>query len=283
MSEQDANQAPDPDDALVAALQSEAEPEDNSDEAEVELGSEKIKVPKKVKEFVDGIHAKTQTEREAIRADKEATAKERAAVAENARLVSAFHEERSEMQSIDKQLEPYLKFTREDWARFGAEDPEKTRQVQIDINALQLRRQQLGQSMQAKYDDMTTKERAAASERQANAERELAAKIKDWSPAKKAAVAKEAEGYGFQGTELEPFLSDYRVVQALEDAAKYRALVKRASVPKTPTPEEEPPPETTTIRTKANTGGTPKLSDRMSPEAWQAEFLKQRRSRQSRN
>lgn len=285
MSESDASDlTPDPDAALVEALQSESTPETNDDEAEIELGADKLKVPKKVKEAWDGIQATTQKEREAIRSEREAVAKERGAHAEQARLVAAFDGDRTTINTIDKQLEPYLKLTPADWAAWGAQDQDAALNAQSQINALQIERQKVFNGMQVKYNDMTTRQKAAEDERKANSERDLSVKIKDWSPAKKAALVKTAEAVGFQASEVEPFMADWRIAAVFDELAQFRALKARAAIPKPPAPGEIQMPETTTTKIKSNTGGKVDWkSDRASAKTFEAGFLAERAARQRRD
>lgn len=281
MSEAD---APDPDAALVEALQNEnAPPEDeNPDEAEIELGAEKLKVPRKVKEAWDGIQSTTQKDRESLRAEREAVAKDKASTAEYTRLTQSFGDDMASIKSIDKQLEPYMKLTPSDWVAWGSQDQDAALKAQTQINALQMERQKLAQGMQSKYNDMTAKQQAAETERRANAERDLSVKIKDWTPAKRAEITKAAEAYGFSASEVEPFTYDARAVSILQDALTLRALRAKAAVPKNLSAEQSPPPETTTTKVRSNTGAVDPYSDRKSVDTFRDNFLKERRARMTR-
>ena len=112
------------------------------------------------------------------------------------------------------------------WAE---QDPDAARKGQIAYTALQNERMKVMQSAQAKGQELEQQSRKTQAERLAAMEKDLPAKIKDWSPAKKEALIKVATENGFSPDELGAFAADWRVMSVLDKAAKYDQAVARAA------------------------------------------------------
>lgn len=247
------------------------EPSDDGLE-ELEIGPEKYKVAKPIKEAWAGLQKTVQTEKEQIKTERAQIEAEKAKTAEYAKLQTALFDEIAELKGIDKQLAPYMKLTPSDWMAWADQDPEAARKAQIAVTALQNQRGQLVQSAQAKGQELDAQNRKTQAERMAAAEKEIAAKIKDWSPAKKEALTKYASDNGISPDELAPLASDWRTMAVLEKAQKYDQAVARAAAAREAAAKQakeqqgEPEP---TPRVKANSGSSSNIpTDKDPPDVW---------------
>lgn len=203
---------------------------------ELEIGPNKYKVPKPIKEAWSGLQKTTQADREALKADQTAHAERVARFTETEKVKEALIDGIADIKGIDKQLEPYLKLTPSEWVAWGQQDPEAARNADLAVSAMQRQRATIFAGLQAKAGELDAKNNQARTEqaallqrRQAAAEQELAAKIQGWSPEKKAALVKVATDHGVSAEEIGPLAHDYRVMSILEKAAKYDAAVARAA------------------------------------------------------
>lgn len=251
-------------------------PAEGDDTDELEIGPEKYKVPKPIKEAWNGLQKSTQAEKEAIRLEKEAVAKERASFAESEKLRSAFMDELSEIRAIDKQLDPYLKLTPQEWIAWSEQDSEAAKKAQIAVQALQMQKSKIADSARAKAQELDGKARTEAEGRRQAAEREIAAKVKDWSPAKKEAAQKVAETYGFSKEVFENALMDPAIgpaaIAMLNDlgilqTARAKAAAAKAEAAKAAKDQEPIPEPSARIRAPSgNTTTIPRDSD--PPDVW---------------
>ncbi len=284
MSEQDAvsrETEPSEEDKLVAILnEGEGEPEQTESDGleEVEVGDKKLRVPKEVKEAWSGMQSKTQAERESRKAKEAAMAERATRLEEETKTRTAFFKELSEVESFDQQLEPYLKLTTQDWVTWAEQDASAASKAQVAINALQMKRGQLAAGIQQKIADQQTNTQKQTQQQRENAERDIAAKIKDWSPAKRAELEKVAADAGYTPQEFSAVAHDARALAILNDAAAYRALRAKAAAASVKKPDETPIEPPAKLPAGSGSGPTP-LSDRQGIEAWSKTFLKQRHAR----
>lgn len=281
MSEQDAIQ-PTEEESLINALNDETRPPPEEDGLEeVDIGDKKLRVPKEVKEAWNGMQSKTQTEREAVAKERAAVAERSARVEEDFKTRSAFFKEVSEVESIDRDLAPYLKLTPAEWIAWAEQDSAAASKAQVAVNAMQMKRGQLVQSINQKAQEQQSKTRETTAQQRDQAERELAAKIPGWSAAKKAEVASFAKTRGFSSEEFEGVATDPRVISILAEVAEFQALKAKAKAAASKKPDEPPPEPSAKLPTAGNSGPTP-LSDRQNMNDWTKQFLKDRAKHQNR-
>lgn len=265
------NPAPEPEELVLDEAPETPEPtEDEFDE--LEIGPKKFKVEKPIKEAWSGLQKTVQAEKEALKAERAQVEAEKAKTATELKLQTALFEEIAELKNIDKQLAPYMKLTPSDWMAWADQEPEAARKAQIAVTALQNQRGMLVQSAQAKGQELEQQSRKTQAERMAAAERELASKIKDWSPAKKAEMTKLAEAAGYNADEIGYIMSDHRGISLIEKAAKYDQAVARAAAAreaaKKAEREQQAEPEPTP-RVRANSGGSSNIpTDKDPPDVW---------------
>lgn len=274
----------DNDDGIDVALDEEDPPaagaEDADDDSdELEIGPTKHRVPKPVKEAWHGLQKSTQSEKEAIAAEKKAIAEEKARYQENMRVASTYVKEIGKIQAIDEQIAEYEKLTPADWMAWAAQDEKAANKAQIGYNALMAEKSKLIRSVQEKETTIRTQRDREQQEFIAKAERELATKIKDWSPQKRETLFKVANDYGYSADELKAVAHDFRLYAVLEDAHKYREAKERARKAVADAKAEaaatagKPEPVT---RTRGTAGGTTSLADNVSTDNWAERFKKQR-------
>lgn len=265
-------------DELAEAL---AEPEpiegDDDDSAELEIGADKIRVPKAVKGAWDGLHKSVQAAKEEAKADKAAALADRQRANEFAQTVATVAKEVGKLQAIDDQLEPYLKLTAGEWAAWGSQEPERANQANLQIAALQRQRAELAGQIDFKVRDAQTKHTQATTEAQAAAERDIAATVKDWSPAKRATL--EAAAVEYKGITKEVLAAAAHIPgvwQMIEDAATLRAARAKIAASKgkgaAPAVETQPQP-----RLQSRGGGArDPFGDKASTDDFARAFLKKR-------
>lgn len=273
MSEQDAvdlTPAPEPEELV---LDDDTPAPEDPEFDELEIGPKKFKVEKPIKEAWNGLQKTVQSEKESVKAEKEALAKERAALQESEKFRGALMGEVAKITAINEQLEPYLKLTPAEWVAWGEQDAAAAQKAQLAIGALQMQRDKLIESARAKGQALEEESRKAQAARLAAAERDLPAKIKDWSPAKKEALVKAAVENGWTPDEIEPISHDWRIMAALDKIAKYDQAVARAAHAREAAAkaakEQQGEPEPV-AKVKAQSGSTVanRLDDKVPSDQW---------------
>lgn len=256
-----------------------AEGVEDDDTDELEIGPEKFKVPKKVKEAWNGVQKSTQTDKEALAAERKAVEERGKRYEENMRIASTYVKEIGKIQAIDEQIAEYEKLTPADWMAWAKQDDKAAAQAQLGYNALVAEKAKLLRSVQDKEQSIKTQREKEHAEFVAKSERELAAKIKDWSPQKRDALFKVANDYGFSKEDLMPIAHDARMYAVLEDASKYREAKARAKKvaeeAKAAAAASSGAPEPVR-RARGNTGATTSLGDTVSMETFAKNFNRQR-------
>ncbi len=262
----EATPAPEPEPDLD--LSEDATPEDD---AELEIGARRVKVPKDVKEAWDGLQRKVQTSVEEY-AGKEKTLAEREKQASDAVAFTQRHiDEISEIRSIDRDFAAYAKLTPADWMAWGNQDLESAQKAQLAFNAASAKRATLVSAVTQREGEFQQKTTFMRTQQEASFQREIANRVKDWSPQKQAALSKVAESVGFSPQELAGVSLDPRVMQILDMAAKYQTALAKAKAK----PAGEPPPEpVATVR--ANSGAKATLRDNEPMEDWAKKFARER-------
>lgn len=247
---------------------------EESDEAELEIGPDKVKVPKAVKAAFDGLQKDVWNKTEAAKKETAAAGVERERAQTFARHVQAITEEVTEIRSIDKQLEPFKDLTPMQWMQWAQKEPEAAGQAQVMITALQNRRIQLAQSAEGKVKGIQEQDAKAITERTAAADKEIATQIKDW-PQKKDAIVKLVKDAGYDERYVQAMLMDARAVGIVHDAMRYRAAVAKAAAKTQPAAKETEAPQQPAPKVRS-TGSSNRndLSDRVPIDQWQNNFQK---------
>lgn len=266
---------PSEEDQIVDVL-SEPDPqpqEGEEDEAELEIGPDKVKVKKVVKEAWDNLQKSTQARAEEIKAEKALVATERQRSTEASQIMMAVNDDLVELKALDKQIAPYMKLTPADWMAWSEQDSEAARKAQTGLQAMLTQRNQMFEAMKGKVTDIQGKNQAAQAEWRQKAQAEIATKHKDWTPEKQTAFKTAALADGFSEAELDPMLHDPRVIPWVKDALAYRAAMAKAKA-KTASanaaPEPEPQPRMRASGTRDTTG----LGDNVPVDQWRKNFLK---------
>lgn len=256
----------------VEDLEPEPEEEDGED-AELEIGAEKLKVPKKVKEAWDGVQKTTQTERERVATlEKAAGDREKAAQA-TMKHARDFLEEVTEIRSIDKQLAPYLAYTQAQWMAWAEQDAKTANETLAAVNAMKLKRDQLAEGIKTKLTAAQESEKTNRELRIAKAAQELANKIPEWSPAKSEQLEKIAVNHGFSAEEVAMYKHDPRVMTLLHEVSQFRAAKERAKARAAKDNADQPPPEPLAKpKARPAAGNSSMPSDRDTPEQFQRKF-----------
>lgn len=195
----------------------------------LDIGSDKIEVDKRVKEYSDGLQRSAQEKSETVNKRLQELATQETQIAERARVFQSVQAQIVEIHGIDTQIAPYEKLTHQEWIAWGSQDAEAANRALTAVNALKFRRQQLTGIVESTIKETQAKEALAASTRAALADSAISAKFKDWSPAKRDSLVKTAVEYGFQAAELTDAYHDPRVLSVVQDAMKYRAAVAKAA------------------------------------------------------
>lgn len=271
----------DPDAALIDALDEgtdegagEGEGGDE-DLAELEIGPDKVKVDKRVREAWDGLHKSTQTKVEQAAAREKAAEERERRAQEFFGLASSFADDLTEIKAIEKQLAPYEKMTQTDWMKWAQEEPEMAQKAVTMVNALKLERGKLSDGLKGKIEQAKAKESQAKTEAAARAEKEIAAQIKDWSPAKRETFQKGvAQHYGITEQEFAFAASHVGSLRLIEDALAFRRIKEKAGAVANTRKATEPTPEPVT-RARSN-APTTQLRDTQSMGTWAQGFMAQR-------
>jgi hypothetical protein len=256
--------------------------EGDDDHDELEIGPEKYKVPKPVKEAWNGVQKTTQAEREAIANEKKEVEARRTRYEENMRLAATYVKEIGRIQAIDEQIADYDKLTPQDWMTWALKDRDGASQAQIGYNALLQERKKLMDGIQEKEATIKSQREREQADLIAKSEREIAAKIKDWSPQKKEALLKVGGEFGFSSQELAGVSHDPRVMAMLDELAVARAAKARArkvaEEAKAAKLAAGGAPEPI-ARARGNTGSSNSLGDSVSMDTWAKNFSKRRAKR----
>lgn len=269
MSETEIVPAPEPEELVLEEETPESE-DDGLDE--LEIGPEKYKVAKPIKEAWNGLQKTVQSEKEALKAREAQIAEREARAVKTEELKAALIDEVAELKGIDKQLSAYSKLTPQDWMTWAEQDPDAARKGQIAYTALQNERMKVLQSAQAKGQELEQQSRKTQAERDAAAERELLAKIKNWTPERAKNVEKVVADAGLPLDVVGPWLKHPAVVTIIEDALAARTARERAAAAREAAAKAkaagEPEPEPTP-RVRANSGASSNIpSDKDPPDVW---------------
>lgn len=242
---------------------------------DLEIGPDKLRVDKRVKDAWDGVQKSAQTKVESAAAREKAAEERETRAQEFFSIASSFAEELTEIKAIDKQLAPFEKMTTEQWMKWGRENPDEANEAMTAINALKLQRDKLGEGLKGKLAQAKQKDEAARTEAAAKAEREIATQIKDWSPAKREALQKGVnEHYGITAQEFSFAASHAGSLKMIEDALAFRRIkAKAAAIPATRKAEEPAPVPVEKVRSNAPATG---LRDNMNMKTWAKGFEEQR-------
>lgn len=251
--------------------------DDDSDE--LEIGATKHKVPKAVKEAWNGIQKTTQAEREAIAAEKRANEDMAKRYQENMRVASSYMKEIGEIQHIDKQLQDYEKLTTADWMAWAEQDQAAASKAQIGLNALRAEKDRLIRSVNDKEGSIRAQQQREQQEAAERFEREVATRVKDWSPAKRESLVKLGTEFGVQPAHVQSLMMQFPgVASALDELATYRAARARAQkvaaeAKANAGTQGKPEPVT---RSRGNSGSSTSLSDAVGMDNWAERFKAQR-------
>lgn len=272
--------------ADIMAEDDTSKPDDTDDDsAELEIGSEKVKVPKVVKGAWDGLQQKIQANAESTKTEKAALAADREKASTFFKLAQTVIEEHADLKAIDKQLAPYLKLSTAEWMEWSAKDPEGAKSASNAVSILQIERAKLNDAIQTKVKSVQESETKAHAEARTKADADIAAAIPDWSPTKRAALEKAAMTYPGVTKEMVDALShipamwkilaDVQVLHAVREKAKAKSAqtVVAEADPITPAPK---------LRSAAGGGTLSKgLGDNVPPDQWVKNFNAMRKRGQA--
>ena len=198
------------------------------DEDDLEIGAEKYRVKKPIKEAWNGLQKTVQTSKEEHKAKLAEVEAQRKSNDETIRIAASYMKQIGKIQAINDQLEPYEKLTTAEWIAWSEQDADAAKKAQTAIFAMRMEKDKLAKEINDTENTIRSKAATDTATRKAQAERDLAAQIKDWSPAKKETLTKVAKEYDFSDAELEPFSYDPRVMRLLDDAKFGREAKARA-------------------------------------------------------
>ena len=271
MSEPDAT-SPEPDeiDQLAAVLADDEKPEGEADGEpelfEVDVGPEKLKVPKAIKEAWDGMQA-AHTQRSQTGAEREREiAAERAQIKEQERFLATFTKDIAELRGVTSELETYRGYTQAQWAQWNAADPENTEKHLQRFRQLEGQEKTLSDGIKSRAADADARDKLARETRQAKMAAELTTTIKDWSPAKMQELRSTAmKDYGIPA-EIVDSIDHAGIVKMAHDAHMYRQVLARAA--KAGKPQSNIVPITPAKGGGGKSRASDELSDKDSPEEW---------------
>lgn len=283
-AEQDADAAPGAGEAEPEIILEEDAPagEDQAEDDvdELEIGPTKHRVPRPVKEAWNGLQKTVQTEKEAIAAEKKAVEAERVRYQENMRIGAAYMKEIGKIQAIDEQLAEYEKLKPEDWVAWAGQDQAAASKAQTAVAAMRMERDKLMRSVNEKEGEIKSRHDREQAEAAAKAEQEIAAKVKDWSPAKREQFVKLGTEFMPDAQQVDMLMKRFPgVAAALNEIAQFRAAKARAAEAAAKAKAEreaaagEPEPITPARRTGGNTTS---LADNVGTENWAKRFATQR-------
>lgn len=273
------SEAPEAEEAEVLQFEDDepAPKEGDDDHDELEIGPQKYKVPKPVKEAWNGVQKSTQADKEAIAAEKKAVAEQKARYEENMRVAASYVKEIGKIESINEQIADYEKLTPADWMAWATQDAAAAQKAQLGYNALVQEKTKLLRSVQEKEEGIRAQREREEREFNEKAEREVAARVKDWSPAKKEALVKLASEGGVAPELINQAMRIPAFVGFMDEVRQFREAKARAKKiaeeAKQKRAEEGGNPEPVT-RTRGNTGSTNSLGDNVSMETFAKNFTK---------
>lgn len=251
---------------------------DGDDLDDLEIGPAKHRVPKPVKEAWQGLQKTTQSEKEAVAAERKAIEADRARYQENMRVAATYMKEIGRIQTIDEQLAEYEKLTPADWMAWAEQDREAAAKAQIGLGALRAERDKLLRSVNEKEGKIKADREREKTEAAAKAERELATKFKDWSPQKKESLLKVGSDFGYTAEELQMVSHDPRLYAVFDEVRQFReakARAKKVTEEAKAAAAASGKPEPV-HRTRGTAGSATSLGDNVSMENWAERFTKQR-------
>ena len=252
-------------------------PQETDDE--LEIGSDKIKVDRRVKEAWNGLQKSVQSEKEAARQEREAVARERATFAETARVREALLDEVADLKTIDKQLANYKDMTPDKWVALSQSNPEAYQSHWPLYQALIAQRPQVLASAQAKAAELDRKQQETLALQRSAAEKELPTKIKNWSPELKSSLQKIALDAGVDQSIVEGVSHMPGVMSLLNEVAEFRAAKARAAAAKAKAAQETESPAPEPVKqVRATAGAKPDLRDNQSMAQFAATFIRQRKA-----
>lgn len=275
----------DEDAALAEALAAEeATPEPNPDEEEIEFEGEKIKVPKAVAERVRKFDKAANYKMMQAADERKKVDAERAQFSEAQKIFQTVADDIAEIKGIDKQLEPYLKLTPQDWMAWAEQDRDAASKAQIAITALQNSRGQLINGLNGKVSTARTTEQKAQETQIEEGRKATAAAIPGWNGEKETAMKAEAKAHFPKVTDYALSLIgvDPLVTEVLNDAITLRRLrAKAKTTVKAATAETAVQP--TPVPKVGGTAAATKDPENMSASEWrvhrEAQLAKRRANR----
>ena len=252
-------QSPDPEEPQADAEpeqseQDDAEGEDEADDdageesgdIEIDVGGEKLKVPKAAAEVATRIQAKVkEIEAGATRKFQEAAETRKAAEAqiEQARTLQTIAQSQADLIADHKLVMRRLQVIESmDVSTLGDTDPVALTKLNAEYNQLQAAKARIEQQYQVSVQQLTAQQQQAARERMERLEKHAAARIKGWGQERSSALAEYAKSKGYTPERLAAVL-DEAFIEILDDAAHGHALrtarpaAKRVATPnKTLTP-----------------------------------------------
>lgn len=213
----------------------EAEPEQTTEaeaedaEEEIDVAGEKFKVPAKFSELAKKIQAKAkEVEAGSTRKFQEAADLRKAAETERVALTEMrkIAEKTADLLADHKMVARRLQQLEQ--VDISSTDTETLTRLNAEYNQLQAARARIERSYQEEVQKHQLEEKKAVSARQELAEKQLAAKLKDWGPEKKASLAKYALDRGAPAAALEG-ITEAWMVEILEDAYYGRQMREHKS------------------------------------------------------
>lgn len=223
------------------APEQEAEPEQAGEDAqaheesepelfEIELQGEKYSVPASVRDAImrEADYTQKTTELANTRRAIEAQQKELALVAERRKFDASVADDVKNLELIEAYL---ANQQRTDWTRL---DHAQKVDLQLEINQLSLRRDELRQSLNAKWTEYKTKEDAERSKLRKEASDALAKSIPSWSDETRTAIEKYAISLGYpelaaQNMSMQDYQVAWKAMQYDKLQADKASAVKQAS------------------------------------------------------
>lgn len=252
----------DDDQNLGEDSQEQTKPED---EEEVEIGDEKLALPKalaaKVKAGVM-MQADYTQKTQAVAEERKAVQAEREQVQ---RQAHEYVQEMAKVVSLDEQIKAYQgALTRE----LIASDPITAMQYQNDLRTLEQQRQQAAASITQKQNANALAEQQATAKQVQEAEAYIKREIPTWTPERTEAISAYAKEHGIdQGAMWKAVFQNPALAKVLHKAELYDQAVKKAAAAKPkPAPQEKP-----VTRINAQRQTVAKDPNRMSADEWAAE------------
>lgn len=250
------------------------EPADNGDEGgqeqaeeleEVELDGEKLSVPKRLKLKDKILLQADYTRKTQELADQRKTlekqlgetiSQERARLEHERSLVT----QQEDFAAARAQLRAYDAYTPEQWQQAAAENPAGAQQEWMRYQALKDKAQRLHHELSQAEQRRAFEAQQSAAKRIEQAEADIRAEIKDWSPTRQKELREFAKSLGASDDDLQGVSAAW-MVKALHKAALYDRYAKQATKP-------APPPQATPVRTIAGQAKGSVNPDKLSIDEW---------------